>query len=79
MPIRSRPTPCRGLQAASQKWDGFSVNPGTAHNFTFAIHIHPQGSDGSSLKLHDVAHAVFESNENLRISFDKATWYSERG
>ncbi len=55
------------------QWDGFNLNPGGSSNFTFTIHIHAQGSDGSSLKLHEVVHAVIDSDGNIKIFFDKPT------
>jgi hypothetical protein len=64
---QSRPT----FTGHFNQWDGFNSNRQSATG-TFTFSVHGVGSDGSSVKFHEVAHFTM-TKSGVVVSFDKAT------
>ena len=54
----------------STVWGNFNVNERNS-NTTFTNTIVVRGSDGSTIKLHDVSHVTYNGNGIITVTFDK--------
>ena len=66
----SSPTQLATIVAQDPIYVNFNVNERNS-NTTFTNTIVVRGSDGSTIKLHDVSHVTYNGNGVITVTFDK--------